>query len=76
MIGWVLLVAGVAVLVQEVWWQPRSMAKVRDRVARRGDPSKFERYLGSRVYRWGRWWALGGGAVLVVCGLLLVSGIA
>jgi hypothetical protein len=76
MIGWVLLAVGVVVLVQELWLQPRSMAKARDGVARRGDPRKFDRYLGSRVYRWGRWWALGGGAFLVVGGLLLVIGVA
>jgi uncharacterized membrane protein YphA (DoxX/SURF4 family) len=76
MIGWVLLVVGVAVLVQELWWQPRGMAKVRAGVARRGDPSKFDRYLRSRLYRWGRWWALGCGAFLVLGGLLLVSGVA
>jgi uncharacterized membrane protein YphA (DoxX/SURF4 family) len=76
MIGWVLLMAGVAMLVQEMWWQPRGMAKVRDRVVRRGDPSKFDRYLASRSYRWGRWWALGGGAALVVGGFLLISGVA
>lgn len=75
MIGWVLLVVGAAMLVQELWWQPRSMAKVRDRVARRRDPSRFDRYLGSRLYRWGRWWALGGGAILVILGILVVSGL-
>jgi uncharacterized membrane protein YphA (DoxX/SURF4 family) len=76
MTGWVLLLAGVVVLAHQLRWQPRSMAKVRDRVARRGDPSKFDQYLGSRSYRWGRWWAIGGGAVLIVGGLLLVGGIA
>jgi hypothetical protein len=74
MFGWVMLGVGVMVLLQELWWQPRCMAKVRDRVARRGDPSKFDAYLGSRRYRLFRWWGLAGGAAFVV-GVIVLSGV-
>jgi hypothetical protein len=55
MIGWVLVGLGVLVLAQELWWDPRNMPKARENLARRGDPGRFDAFLGSRrrrVFRW------------------------
>lgn len=62
-------------LLQELWWQPRSMAKVRGKVAGRGDPSRFDAYLGSRLYRSFRWYGLVAGAAMVVLGVMVVAGV-
>lgn len=74
MTGWVLLGAGVLTLFQVLWYQPRGMARTRARVAQRGDPRKFDAFLGSRWYRLSRWIAAGAGVVAVVLGALIMSG--
>lgn len=73
MFGWILFGLGMLVLVRELWWQPRSMEKVRTRVARRGSVTRFDAYLGSRSYRWFRWWSIGAGVVLIVLGALVTT---
>jgi hypothetical protein len=74
MAGWILVGIGVLALAQELWWHPRNMGKVREKAARRGDPSRFDVFLGSRRHKRLRWSGLVMGAAMVVVGLLVVSG--
>lgn len=74
MTGWVPLGARVLTLFQAWWYEPRGMARTRARVAQRGDPHKFEAFVGSRWYRLSRWVRLGAGALLTLLGLLLLIG--
>lgn len=69
-----MLGCGALTLVQTWWYEPRSMARVRARVAQRGDSSKFDAYLGSRRYRVFRWIGLAGGAIMAVIGVMVLSG--
>jgi hypothetical protein len=73
-VGWVFLGCGVFTLLQVWWYEPRGMARTRARVARRGDPSKFDTFLASRRYRRGRWARLVAGVVLTILGLVVLSG--
>jgi hypothetical protein len=75
MVGWILVGIGVLALAQELWWHPRNMAKVRKNVSRRGDPSRFDAFLGSRQHKQLRWSGLAMGAGMVVVGILVVSGV-
>lgn len=75
MIGWILVGIGVLTLAQEVWQHPRNMAKAREKVARRGDPSRFDAFLGSRWHRLSRWSGLAMGAAMVAIGLLVSGGV-
>ena len=70
------LALGVVVLVETAWYEPRSMAKVRARVAQRGDPRKFDAYLTSRRRRMFRWLGFAAGAVFLFLGVLVLSGAA
>ncbi len=74
MIGWVLVGVGVLTLGHELWWHPRNMAKAREKVAQRGDPSRFDAFLGSRRQRLLRWSGLAMGAGLIVIGLVVLGG--
>jgi hypothetical protein len=73
MIGWVLVGIGVLALAQELWGRPRNMAKVRGKVSRRGDPSRFDAFLGSRRHKRLRWSGLAMGTGMVVVGIMVVS---
>jgi hypothetical protein len=74
MIGWVLIGIGVLALVQELWFPPRAMAKTRENVARRGDPARFDAFLGSRRHRVMQRVGLACGVGFVAIGLIVVSG--
>jgi len=74
MTGWVALGAGLLTLFQVWWYEPRGMARTRARVSRRGDPRKFDAFLGSRWYRRSRWVRVGAGVVAIVLGMLIMSG--
>jgi hypothetical protein len=76
MLGWVYLGCGVVVLLNTAWYEPRSMARVRSRVAEGGDPGKFDTWLDSRKYRLLRWLGVPAGIVLVVLGVSVLSGAA
>lgn len=75
MFGWVILGAGLLTLLQEQWYLPHSMAKVRDRVAQRGDAQKFDAFLTSRKYQLFQLGGLVAGAVMVILGVSIVSGV-
>lgn len=75
MMGWVLVGIGLLTLAQELWWHPRNMVKAREKVARRGDLSRFDAFLGSRWPRRSQWSGLAMGAGMVVVGLVVVSGV-
>lgn len=75
MIGWVLVGIGMLTLAQELWWHPRNMAKAREKVAQRGNPSRFDAFLTSRQHRILGWSGLVMGAGMVIIGLLALSGI-
>jgi hypothetical protein len=75
MIGWVLVGIGALTVVQELWWHPRSMAKAREKVARRDDPSKFAAFLDSRWHKLLRWSGLAMGAGIAAIGLLVLAGV-
>ncbi len=75
MLGWLIFGIGVLAVIQELWWQPRNMAKVREGVLRGGDADKFDAYLASRRYRWFHRWGLGAGLLMIVLGIMLISGV-
>jgi hypothetical protein len=74
MVGWVLVGIGVLTLAQELWWHPHNMAKARENVSRRHDPSKFDAFLGSRMHRLLRRSGLAMGVAMIVVGILVVRG--
>jgi hypothetical protein len=74
MVGWVLVGIGILALAQELWRQPRNMAKAREKVAQGGDPSRFDAFLSSRRYKGLQWSGLALGAGMVVVGILVLSG--
>lgn len=73
--GWALLCIGIVVLVQEFWRYPRSMAKVREKMARGGDPRKFDAFLGSGRHRLLQWFGLAMGVGMIAVGLLALGGV-
>lgn len=75
MIGWVLVGIGVLTLVQELLLHPRSMAKAREKVARRGSADKFDKFLSSRRHGLLRRSGLALGVAMIVIGLLVASGV-
>lgn len=75
MMGWLLLGVGVLTLLQVLWYESRGLARTRARVVQRGDPRRFDAFLGSRWYRLSRWARAGAGLVLVVLGAMIVGGI-
>jgi hypothetical protein len=70
-----MLACGIFLLLQGLWWQPRSMAKVRARTVERDSSEKFDAFLASRGYRWSHWAGLVGGGVLIVVGVLPLAGV-
>jgi hypothetical protein len=74
MVGWVLIGIGGLALAQELWGSPRNMAKARANVSRRGDPTGFDAFLGSRRYKLLRRSGFSLGAGMIVIGVLVVSG--
>lgn len=75
MIGWILVGIGALALGHEIWWHPRNMAKAREKVAQRGDSTRFEAFLGSRRHKILRYVGLTMGTGMVVVGLLVLAGV-
>jgi hypothetical protein len=74
MTGWAFVGCGVLTLLQVWWYEPRGMARTRVRVARHGDPRKFDAFLASRWYRLSRWGRAVAGVLAAGLGLWILSG--
>lgn len=75
MFGWVILGAGLLTFLQEWLYLPHSMEKVRDSMVQRGDTRKFDAFLASRKYQFFRLGGLIAGTIMVIFGVLILTGV-